>query len=261
MNKRELEYLEIHIVNHCNLNCKGCSHFCPLTSSSYLDTTEFKNDLSQLKNYIDNIKQLRLMGGEPLLHPQWIKFFEISRKLFPQSRIAMVTNGVLIPRINHNSFKLLKKLNIEIHISEYPIIKNSIGDIIKLLKNYQISHEIKKVVEFYKHIVLSQNRAPIESFNICRENFYCPSLKEGKLFQCGGLANFKVLKEYFNLTDIPNAIGLDIYDKNTTFEIINNFLNQPDYICKYCNYRTEAFRWDYSIREFDEWIAEKRDSK
>jgi len=35
--------LEMHIVDHCNLNCAGCNHFCPLAEPFYISLKEFQN--------------------------------------------------------------------------------------------------------------------------------------------------------------------------------------------------------------------------
>ena len=31
-----LEKIDIHLTDHCNLNCKGCTHFSPLAEDFYL---------------------------------------------------------------------------------------------------------------------------------------------------------------------------------------------------------------------------------
>ena len=28
---------EVHLVDHCNLNCKGCSHFSPVSEKKFVD--------------------------------------------------------------------------------------------------------------------------------------------------------------------------------------------------------------------------------
>ena len=61
--------LELHVTDHCNLNCKGCSHYAPIADGFYIS-------LEELEEYYNIIKSrgliffstLRLMGGEPLLH-------------------------------------------------------------------------------------------------------------------------------------------------------------------------------------------------
>ena len=32
---------DIHLVDHCNLNCKGCLHFSPLSEEKYLEIQSF----------------------------------------------------------------------------------------------------------------------------------------------------------------------------------------------------------------------------
>ena len=38
----------VDIVDHCNLNCKGCGHFSPLAPKSFLDIETFETDLRRL---------------------------------------------------------------------------------------------------------------------------------------------------------------------------------------------------------------------
>ena len=65
-----MNYIEHHIVDHCNLNCAGCSHFSPLARPWIEDFETFKLDFKQLYNITKgDIHTIRLMGGEPLLHP------------------------------------------------------------------------------------------------------------------------------------------------------------------------------------------------
>ena len=65
-------YLDIHVVDHCNLRCAGCLHFAPLATEHFIDLAAYDRDLEMLaavegiEGYFDCIC---LMGGEPLLHP------------------------------------------------------------------------------------------------------------------------------------------------------------------------------------------------
>ena len=35
--------LEIHLVDHCNLNCGGCNHFSPIAKPWFIDPNYFKD--------------------------------------------------------------------------------------------------------------------------------------------------------------------------------------------------------------------------
>ena len=63
-----MNYLEHHITDHCNLKCRGCSHFSPLAQEWFESVEDFKKDFSQLASLMP-VNIIRLMGGEPLLHP------------------------------------------------------------------------------------------------------------------------------------------------------------------------------------------------
>jgi len=66
--KPELRYVELHLTDHCNLNCKGCGHYCPLAPPQYADLQQYHSDMRRLRQLFRNVRTIRLMGGEPLLH-------------------------------------------------------------------------------------------------------------------------------------------------------------------------------------------------
>lgn len=54
----------VDIVDHCNLNCKGCGHFSPLAPKSFLDIGTFETDLRRLNELLNGeIYCLEIMGG------------------------------------------------------------------------------------------------------------------------------------------------------------------------------------------------------
>lgn len=34
--KPSLDYVEFHLADHCNLNCRGCGHFSPIADETFL---------------------------------------------------------------------------------------------------------------------------------------------------------------------------------------------------------------------------------
>jgi len=254
MDSGALQYLEIHIVDHCNLNCKGCSHFSPLSSKNFLNIIEFEKDLNQLKKHISSIDQLRLMGGEPLLHPELVDFLRIARKIYPNDRIAVVSNGILIPKLKRNVFLALKKFNIELHLTKYPTDKQNLESILVKLKRFSIEYYLLETDVFYRHIDIKNQRNKRDSFNICRKSYYCPALKNGELFQCSGLAYINILIDYFKIESISLPKGLNIYDSGINYKSIIEFLDSPDECCAHCYYRNSSYKWGLSNNEISEWI-------
>lgn len=254
MNNRSLKYLEIHLVDHCNLNCKGCGHFSTLSPPSFLSLKEFEDDLKQLKKHVKTIGQLRLMGGEPLLHPEWVHFFKIARKAYKNSRLSLVTNALLLPKVDKEYLKILKKLEVEIQITFYSEIYQDIEKYIEILELSGIKFEIEGKTNFYKHLNIDKTRSEQEALTNCRSENYCPALKNGKIYQCSGLANIEILKNHYKLKSFPMASGYDIYNKDANFQSIIDFIDTPDQLCSHCFYCEVAFPWEVSKRNITEWL-------
>ena len=96
-----INYIETHIVEHCNLKCRGCSHFSGLAAPQFKNLNDFCTEFEALSRLTNkNIHTIRLMGGEPLLHPDVVEFCKITRNLFPNSEIVLVSNGILLEQLS-----------------------------------------------------------------------------------------------------------------------------------------------------------------
>ena len=87
--------IDVHVVEHCNLNCKGCSHYSPVAQKEFLDPKEYEKVLPCLARIEKSIGQIQLLGGEPLLHPQFPKLIRLTRSYLPHTKINVLSNGVL----------------------------------------------------------------------------------------------------------------------------------------------------------------------
>ena len=56
-----IESLEYHIVDHCNLNCAGCSHFSPLAEHWFVDPEAFERDYDILKNKFKDVNENKIV--------------------------------------------------------------------------------------------------------------------------------------------------------------------------------------------------------
>lgn len=61
--KPRLPYLECRIVEHCNLNCRGCSVAANIREEEFMSLDEFEKDLIDLKKLFSGIKYFKLFGG------------------------------------------------------------------------------------------------------------------------------------------------------------------------------------------------------
>ena len=92
---------QIELTSRCNLKCKYCPHFPNLPREKVdMEWYVFSAALSLIEHYCRQGTQseLSLTGiGESLLHPEFVKMVELSRKAIgPQRRLTITTNGLLL---------------------------------------------------------------------------------------------------------------------------------------------------------------------
>ncbi len=110
------EAIEINAVHGCNLTCRGCSHQSPLLSPrSIADPAATHRSLSDLAT-VYRADRVRILGGEPLLHPDLLGLVAAVRESGIAERLRLVTNGVLLDRASPDLWAALD----EMYISIYP---------------------------------------------------------------------------------------------------------------------------------------------
>jgi len=138
LKQRKYLRLDVHLADHCNLNCKGCEHLSPLAEEKFLSLEIFERDCRRISELTSrHIKEISLLGGEPLLHPKIIDFIEIARKYFKKGKIQIATNGILLLKQSDLFWETLKKNDIRLCITVYSIKIDHVK-INQLRKKYNI---------------------------------------------------------------------------------------------------------------------------
>lgn len=253
-----LPKLETHLVDHCNLNCKGCSHFSPLSSPAFADFNQFSKDITRLSELFKNINRFRILGGEPLLHPEIIKFISFARMKLPASNIRIVTNGILLPKMTPLFWETMADSKISIDITIYPKVPVRVDTIKALAEKYDIDLDINYPTSFRKIPINFNGDCNIkQSLDTCRGNFYSPFLRDGHIYLCAHMTMFQLFENAFDIIpplNVKPIEGINIHENITGKEIINYTL-KPQSCCGFCNWKERIFfPWDISKRKEDEWI-------
>jgi len=134
-----LPKVEMHIMDSCNLNCRGCTHFSPLFGKEKPDFAGRIRDVEALKEKIPHIVAFSILGGEPFLNPDIDRYITEIRKLLPDTYIQIVTNGLLIPQLGAGILECIRENEIAVQISEYRPTHQIIDRIRDTLDRYGIS--------------------------------------------------------------------------------------------------------------------------
>ncbi len=259
--QKKLEYFCVHIVDHCNLRCQCCDHFSPIAKEWYADLQAFERDLKQFSLLSNQqVERIGLLGGEPLLHPKIAEFAKIARKYFKNSKIAIVSNGLLLLKQNKNFWDTCRQNNIIVAVTKYPI--NLDYD-----KMQETAKKYNVVMEFYNnsdkrkktsyHIPLDLNGKQNSTYNFlrCFHANHLTLLRDGKLYPCSFAPNAFKFNDYFNKT-LPMPEGINIYKAKDMNEVLN-FISKPINFCKYCYVKRRSFHhtWNRSKKDIKEWTV------
>ena len=106
--------LEVHIVDHCNLRCWGCCSLSPYLPRWCIDPADLERDLQMAQRFIAP-HYLKLVGGEPTLHPALDDCLAIARRVSLAPVVSVTTNGLLLPRTSGRFWQLAQALTISLY--------------------------------------------------------------------------------------------------------------------------------------------------
>lgn len=233
-----LDYLEFHLADHCNLNCAGCLHYAPFAERRLADLVSLRQDFARLARLFGNIRHVRIMGGEPLLHPNVIEAARIVREAFPKSCVRVVTNGILL--LKFNGLAELSKLNVGIDWTKYPPASGKEMDVRRACEEAGVSLRITENSSFMARLRVDGCEGIRKSFRWCRERMYCPFLDGGRIYPCAP-ARFAGAYNKVSGWKIPVEPGLDIH--STSARDIMLYLMRPSLSCSFCAAASRHFQW------------------
>jgi len=256
-----LESIIYSILTHCNLNCKGCSHFAPIVDKHIVSPEIISRDLTRLSNITGNIlPELNIIGGEPLLHPYLLDILTEARNIFANAKIKIVSNGILLGRQEEAFWLTCAEKNIEIAVTRYPI-NLDFDKLEQTAKAYNITYSNfagdKDAVRTMRKdtMDLQGTQDGRNNFFNCRLANDCFILREGNIYPCAKVANSRYFNSKFHTNmQMTKSDYIDIYSIDS-YDTLANFLSRPVPFCRYCDiaHITEGNTWELSNRELTEW--------
>lgn len=266
-----LGHIEIHLTEHCNLNCRYCSHFSCIADEEYYDIKKYEQDMAQMAEVTDSrIENIQLIGGEPLLHPKINEIFDITRRYFPLTNIDLITNSLLLTSKDDAFWEAMRRNNIYLLPSIYPVkIKW------KTILDTASKHGVKTINDFNRKALTMDT---LDGFRV--KKFYklnldlkgrqkwkqqecgfgpgCTNYINGKLYPCFVISNIRHFnKKFKKKLIVTDKDYIDIYKISSTEEIFD-FLYKEDMFpfCRYCFHSRPKFKWENSPEhDINEWAG------
>lgn len=257
--------IEINLVSHCNLNCAGCTHYSPIAPNSFLSIEDFKTTMGYLKKIRKAYSVFRLLGGEPLMHPDILEILKIAGEELKGKRVELYTNGILLAVEKQRGFveslaEICRKYEINIYITEYPV-NVDYDKLFDTLKNYSVNAVLmgdRRESESFRLMRLDpKKRGKKNNYYICTETD-CMQLVGDRIYPCSESAYCEFINDKYGLRFCHVDGDCIKVDDIKHFYSLWLFRMRSKPFCKYCVFPRPLINWHHSQCTSDEWVEESR---
>jgi hypothetical protein len=230
--------VEINVAEHCNLSCRGCSHLSPVMPKAFVDPAEVQADLSTLARHYQ-VDFVRLLGGEPLLHPDLLAVIAAVRASGVGERVCVVTNGLLLLRMDVDFWRAVDRVDISMYPDRSPGA-SQLAEMKELARAHAVELRPTRVDQFRESYSEIRNDDPglVERiYSSCKivHDLRCHTVAHGVFYRCP--------QSYFIPTVIDDEFeggadveGIHIRDEDTFGDQLLEYLNSttPPLSCAHC---------------------------
>jgi organic radical activating enzyme len=176
--------VEYGLTEHCNISCHACAHASPLLAKKFANVVDFVRDFEALAEVFHS-RELRIVGGEPLLHPELLAFLREGRRIGIADTIVVYTNGVLLHRMPDDFWRLIDKL----HVSVYPGVRRRLDDedCARLCRTHDVELGIEQFRTFDQTLIgkrIDDHRLVKAIYRACHTATECHTVHGGRFYKC-----------------------------------------------------------------------------
>lgn len=247
LGKIDIPQIEFNLTTKCTLRCKHCSNFIPQLKAdehSTISIDEFKLELDNLLYGASKIKNLILIGGEPLLVKNLDEYVEYAASKKQVERVWIVTNGTLL--ISDKVISVAKKYRhkFTIWLSNYS--KNEElqsrlkhDGILNQIKTANLDYDYKQDLSWgYTSPLNSEilRNTPTTYFEDCSNN--CVAVFGNKVYVCPRAGVF-ALKGIYTPTETET---IDLSKKVSKARLKMFYSREGFSACKYCTVNEDRLK-------------------
>jgi hypothetical protein len=249
---------EINAVDHCNIACMDCNHASPGAGKAVASPSAVLNDLSLLSRHYKSYA-LKIVGGEPLLHPDLLSLLRAVRESNICEYISLVTNGTLLSQMADEIWAELDEVELSIYPGTRPMLETHLPSVQRSAARHQVKLVISPYEEFritFSTIGTADAGLTRRIYRNCRlANLWgCQSVHEGYFFKCPKCIYVP------RILDAPvrydyREDGLKITDSPDFLRQLSEYLGsqEPLSACRYCLGSSGKHR-PHRLVKASEWV-------
>ncbi|MEW2523705.1 radical SAM protein [Streptomyces sp. NPDC047071] len=159
------EGIEVNASLQCNMRCQSCAHLSPLYRRENADPAEIHDTLAVLaRNY--HASYTKIMGGEPLLHPDVVGLIEAVRATGISDTILVATNGTLLHRAPERFWEAVDSLEISVYPS-----RTLPPEEVERYRALARDHGVSLLVNYYGHFRAVYSESGTDAPGLVRDVF------------------------------------------------------------------------------------------
>lgn len=179
-----VESVELHVVEHCNLRCAQCCNVSPYLPVRALSVAEVRATCERLREVV-RPDVLKIMGGEPLLHPDVGGLLRAVRESGVAPRMRLFTNGLLLRDLDDAAFAELDELTVSSYASA-PVRPELLAETEARAQRFDVVLNVKRV-DTFSTVLSAEARAPAEAqaaYDTCWLRHRCLVVRGGVFYKC-----------------------------------------------------------------------------
>lgn len=242
--KLYIRSMDIIISEKCSLKCKDCSNLMQYYEKPVnIGMEELKEDYEDLNSICDELNEIRIIGGEPLMNKDFHLITSYAAKYKNFNKIVVYTNGTICPP--DEKLNILKNEKTFVFITTYGELSKNAERLANAMERLNINYNIQPAYGWtdlgkIKNYNRNNNINKTLFKNCCAKHF--TTLTDGKIFRCPFSANVERLKAIpDNKDDFFNIRGASKSKNKENLKLeLRRFLREKDLIsaCNFCNGRS-----------------------
>lgn len=233
--------VDLVITEKCSLKCRDCSNLMQYYKHPVnFDLEILKEGFDKFLDKVDRIGELRIIGGEPLMHPEFYKIVQWYKNCNKIGKIGVWSNGTIFPSEEVREVLNVKKL--WIRFSDYGQLSYHLSDWIEYCKEENICYEVIKMNKWHDLGELEKRNCSEETLKNIYQCCQCrnlPTFLNGRLYNCPYAANADNLRAMQQKDAVLDFIDFSNENIDYTTADIKSFLEDREYLmaCDYCSGR------------------------
>lgn len=233
--------VDLMLTEKCSLRCRDCSNLMQYYKHPVnFNLEDLKVTFDKFLSKVDRIGELRIIGGEPLMHPEFYKIVQWYKDCNKIGKIGVWTNGTIFPSKEIREVLNVKKMRMR--FSDYGQLAYHLSDWIKYCEETNIDYEVNKMDEWHDLGELKKRNYSEETLKKIYQSCECrnlPTFLKGRLYNCPYAANADNLHAMQRKDAILDFFDFSNENVDYTTVDIKNFLEKRNYLmaCDYCSGR------------------------